>query len=232
MSFSIISLLFKDDVDFLKERMKAEEYMLRSMGKSMGKGDERTYSPNKTSPKKKSSPSTVEMQKLFECFLKTMGGATTSESQPDETMASFYFYYIDVSLVRITWPASQVNFTLQVKVGKALSLPKSVFMEAKIARTPSIMAVDLVKASFSLKRLKRSTYAGQRRTRNGEVVQKPSLKKYQKMKDIQGKFCLMLYSFIYFIYWYMFKNTFYFHGFRFCASAFSAFFTVFIQPCG
>lgn len=88
---------------------------------------------------------------------------------------------------------------LQVKVGEALTLSKSVFLEAKLAKTPSSMTMELVRASFSLRRLKRSSYAGQSRNRNGMVVQKPSLKKYRKMKDIQSKLTntLTLYVCIY-----------------------------------
>lgn len=60
-------------------------------------------------------------------------------------------------------------------------------MEAKTARTGTAMVLTLVKASFSAKRLQRSCYAGQSRTINGVKSQKPGLKKYQKMRDIQGK---------------------------------------------
>jgi len=76
---------------------------------------------------------------------------------------------------------------LQVKVGVVLTMNKSLYLEAEMARTPSSMSMELVRGSFLLKRLRRSSYAGQSRTRNGKAVQKPSLKKYQKMKDIQSK---------------------------------------------
>lgn len=74
-------------------------------------------------------------------------------------------------------------FAFQVKVGKSLSISKTAYLEAKAARTASVMTMGLVRATFSKNRLRRSTYAGQKR----KGVQKASLKKYQKTQDIQGK---------------------------------------------
>jgi hypothetical protein len=66
-------------------------------------------------------------------------------------------------------------------------LTKSVHIAAKAARTGTTMTMALVRAAFSKRRLRKSSYAGQKRMRNGIAVQKPSLKKYRKMQDIQGK---------------------------------------------
>lgn len=60
-------------------------------------------------------------------------------------------------------------------------------MEAKTARSGTAMVLTLVRAAFSVKRLKRSAYAGQIRTYDGVQKQKPGLKRYQKMRDIHGK---------------------------------------------
>ncbi|XP_034232944.1 uncharacterized protein LOC117640528 [Thrips palmi] len=73
-----------------------------------------------------------------------------------------------------------------VRVGEVLTLTRSQHMDAKLARTPSAMTMELIRVTFSDKRLKRSSYAGQKRTRNGVVEQKPSLKKYRSTKDIQN----------------------------------------------
>ncbi|XP_052129341.1 uncharacterized protein LOC127750835 [Frankliniella occidentalis] len=69
----------------------------------------------------------------------------------------------------------------QVKIGKCLTLSKTGLIQAKAARTGTAMTMYLVRAPLSKRRLMRSTYAGQKR-RNG---QKPALKKYQLMRDIQ-----------------------------------------------
>lgn len=69
-----------------------------------------------------------------------------------------------------------------VKIGKSLSVAKSCYLEARAARTGSAMTKILVKGAFSIKRLKRSSYAGQKRGDD----QKPSLRKYMKMQDIQN----------------------------------------------
>lgn len=77
------------------------------------------------------------------------------------------------------------NFFLIVQVRRvvsALVLTNTAYIEAKAASTPSTMTMSLVKSSFSQRRLRRSTYAGQKR----KDEQKPSLKRYQKMQDIQG----------------------------------------------
>ena len=90
--------------------MKAEEAKQRSRsGNGMVEEDDRSSSPKISSPKI-SSPripkpvdhSSAEMRKLFECFLKTMGGASTSESQADETMVSLSSSCVDIYLVCIS----------------------------------------------------------------------------------------------------------------------------------
>lgn len=73
-------------------------------------------------------------------------------------------------------------------MGEVLTLSRTEYQEAKLARTPSSMTMELVRSAFSEKRRRKSSYAGQKRLRNGVVVQKPSLKKYRKMKDIQSEF--------------------------------------------
>jgi hypothetical protein len=54
---------------------------------------------------------------------------------------------------------------------------------AKAAKTPTSMTMILVRQAFSKRRLRRSSYAGQKRM----GVTKPGLKKYRKMQDIQGE---------------------------------------------
>lgn len=73
----------------------------------------------------------------------------------------------------------------QVKIGKSLVISSSCLMEAKAAKSGTEMTVILVRGAFSTKRLRRCSYAGQKRTVNGEIRQKPSLKKYTKMRDIR-----------------------------------------------
>jgi len=73
-----------------------------------------------------------------------------------------------------------------VKIGKALSVPKSCYLQAKVARSPTAMTMYLTRAAFSRKRLIRSSYAGQKRKKSdGTYIGKTSLKRYQAMKDIQ-----------------------------------------------
>jgi len=71
-----------------------------------------------------------------------------------------------------------------MKVGTALVISNSAYISAKAATSPSAMTMTLVRAGFSKRRLRRSNYAGQKR--RGQE-QKPGLKKYRKMQDIQGK---------------------------------------------
>lgn len=59
---------------------------------------------------------------------------------------------------------------------------------AKNASSPGRCIGPLLKQAFSRKKLIASTYAGQSRTRNGEKVVKPGLKRYQKMADIHGMY--------------------------------------------
>lgn len=72
-----------------------------------------------------------------------------------------------------------------VKIGKSLLVPRSVYLEAQASRSPSAMTMGLIKAAFSRSKLKKSSYAGQKRTRDGVSHQKPGLKKYQATQDIQ-----------------------------------------------
>lgn len=81
-------------------------------------------------------------------------------------------------------PLSYLFKLLQYKkVGSALILSHTAYIEAKAAHSPSTMTMNLVRSSFSDRRLRKSTYAGQKRGSEA----KPSLKKYRKMQDIQGK---------------------------------------------
>ncbi|KAK3907151.1 Lysophospholipase 1 [Frankliniella fusca] len=68
------------------------------------------------------------------------------------------------------------------KVGVALLLSNTAYIEAKAASSPSTMTMNLVRSTFSKRRLRRSSYAGQKR---GGQAAKPSLKRYRKMQDIQ-----------------------------------------------
>lgn len=68
-------------------------------------------------------------------------------------------------------------------MGSALVVSNTAYILAKAAASPSAMTMLLVRAAFSKRRLRRSSYAGQKR--NG--LCKPGLKRYRKMQDIQGK---------------------------------------------
>ncbi|KAK3920733.1 hypothetical protein KUF71_016342 [Frankliniella fusca] len=74
----------------------------------------------------------------------------------------------------------------QVKIGKVLCVPNSCYQQARQCKSATAMTMYLVRAAFSRRRLLKSSYAGQRRKLpNGEIFQKPSLKRYQAMRDIQ-----------------------------------------------
>ncbi|XP_034233030.1 uncharacterized protein LOC117640568 [Thrips palmi] len=69
-----------------------------------------------------------------------------------------------------------------MKVGSALVISNTAYIAAKAASSPSQMTMTLVRAAFSKRRLRRSSYAGQKRR---DKEPKPSLKKYRKTQDIQ-----------------------------------------------
>ncbi|KAK3910049.1 Coiled-coil domain-containing protein 187 [Frankliniella fusca] len=75
----------------------------------------------------------------------------------------------------------------KVLVGKKLLMSRTAFNKAKNAASPGRMIGVCLRQAFSVKRLQRSTYAGQgRKKEDGTVHSKPMLKKYQKMVDLQN----------------------------------------------
>ncbi|XP_026287065.1 uncharacterized protein LOC113212540 [Frankliniella occidentalis] len=74
----------------------------------------------------------------------------------------------------------------KVQVGKSLLLDKTSYNIARLASSPGRMVGICLRQAFSRRRLTKSSYAGQRRTKDGMSVTKPSLKKYQKTQDIHN----------------------------------------------
>ncbi|KAK3907764.1 Queuine tRNA-ribosyltransferase accessory subunit 2 [Frankliniella fusca] len=74
----------------------------------------------------------------------------------------------------------------KVQVGKSLLLDKTSYNIARLASSPGRMVGICLRQAFSRRRLMKSSYAGQRRTKDGVTVTKPSLKKYQKTQDIHN----------------------------------------------
>ncbi|KAE8738352.1 hypothetical protein FOCC_FOCC016172 [Frankliniella occidentalis] len=177
-------LEISDDLDFLKLRMEQEETALqlgrKEKEKEKQKGKENSNTPPASTPRGRplqemnSRSDGIGIEDVQKLICSLISGAkktsTPSESLVEETL---------------------------VKVGEVLQIKKSALMEAKLARSPTAMTVELVRIAFSEDRRRKSSYAGQVRTRNGIRVQKPSLKKYRKMKDIQSKFLSYLYTLCY-----------------------------------
>ncbi|KAK3924283.1 RNA-directed RNA polymerase L [Frankliniella fusca] len=74
----------------------------------------------------------------------------------------------------------------KVQVGKSLLLDKTSYNIARLASSPGRMVGICLRQAFSRRTLMKSSYAGQRRTKDGVTVTKPSLKKFQKTQDIHN----------------------------------------------
>ncbi|KAK3916164.1 ATP synthase subunit beta [Frankliniella fusca] len=74
----------------------------------------------------------------------------------------------------------------KVCVGKSLWVSSQIYSMAANAPSPGRMVRPLLRQAFSRRRLIKSSYAGQRRKKDGTMVVKPGLKKYQKMADIHA----------------------------------------------
>lgn len=101
-----------------------------------------------------------------------------------KTVLSYFFPHVSTSFVLYTIFIGLV--CQQVQVGKSLWVPLQTHLQALHACSPGRMIRPLLRRAFSRRRLVKSTYAGQKRKRNGIEVVKPGLKKYQKMADIHG----------------------------------------------